>query len=299
MKFNHKKKYLNPIEIAKLNNISIKAKFVVEGYLLGLHKSPYHGYSVEFAEHRSYEAGDEIKKIDWKLFGKTDRYYIKEYEEETNLRSYIILDTSKSMNFSNASISKLDYGSLIASSLSYLMLKQRDAVSLTLFDEKIKNFVPPKSNSNHINLIFSKLDKIISGNDTNTSTILHELALKLKQRGLIILISDLLDNPKEILSGLKHFLYNKHEIIVFHLFNPKELNLDFSSRIKFKDLETGKEITTDPWLIKSDYEELTNEFQNYYKKEMGNNKIDYIQLSTEQSLGFALNKYLRKRKACS
>tara|TARA_A100001011_G_scaffold312276_1_gene329619 strand:- start:10075 stop:10974 length:900 start_codon:yes stop_codon:yes gene_type:complete len=299
MKFNHKKKYLNPIEIAKLNNISIKAKFVVEGYLLGLHKSPYHGYSVEFAEHRSYEAGDEIKKIDWKLFGKTDRYYIKEYEEETNLRSYIILDTSKSMNFSNASISKLDYGSLIASSLSYLMLKQRDAVSLTLFDEKIKDFIPPKSNPNHINLIFSKLDKIISGNNTNISTILHELALKLKQRGLIILISDLLDNPKEILSGLKHFLYNKHEIIVFHLFNPKELNLDFSSRIKFKDLETGKEITTDPWLIKSDYEELTNEFQNYYKKEMGNNKIDYIQLSTEQSLGFALNKYLSKRKACS
>ena len=299
MKFNPKKKYLNPVEIAKLNNISIKAKFVVEGYLLGLHKSPYHGYSVEFAEHRSYEAGDEIKKIDWKLFGKTDRYYIKEYEEETNLRSYIILDTSKSMNFSNASISKLDYGSLIASSLSYLMLKQRDAVSLTLFDEKIKDFIPPKSNPNHINLIFSKLDKIISGNNTNISTILHELALKLKQRGLIILISDLLDNPKEILSGLKHFLYNKHEIIVFHLFNPKELNLDFSSRIKFKDLETGKEITTDPWLIKSDYEELTNEFQNYYKKEMGNNKIDYIQLSTEQSLGFALNKYLRKRKACS
>ena len=299
MKFNHRKKYLNPIEIAKLNNISIKAKFVVEGYLLGLHKSPYHGYSVEFAEHRSYEAGDEIKKIDWKLFGKTDRYYIKEYEEETNLRSYIILDTSKSMNFSNASISKLDYGSLIASSLSYLMLKQRDAVSLTLFDEKIKDFIPPKSNPNHINLIFSKLDKIISGNNTNISTILHELALKLKQRGLIILISDLLDNPKEILSGLKHFLYNKHEIIVFHLFNPKELNLDFSSRIKFKDLETGKEITTDPWLIKSDYEALTNEFQNYYKKEMGNNKIDYIQLSTEQSLGFALNKYLRKRKACS
>ena len=299
MKFNHKKKYLNPIEIAKLNNISIKAKFVVEGYLLGLHKSPYHGYSVEFAEHRSYESGDEIKKIDWKLFAKTDRYYIKEYEEETNLRSYIILDTSKSMNFANESISKLDYGSLIASSLSYLMLKQRDAVSLTLFDEKIKNFIPPKSNPNHINLIFSKLDKIISGNDTNTSTILHELALKLKQRGLIILISDLLDNPKEIISGLKHFLYNKHEIIVFHLFNPKELNLDFSSRIKFKDLETGKEITTDPWLIKSDYEELTNEFKNYYKKEMGNNKIDYIQLSTEQSLGFALNKYLRKRKACS
>tara|TARA_X000001036_G_C20651590_1_gene795232 strand:+ start:398 stop:1297 length:900 start_codon:yes stop_codon:yes gene_type:complete len=299
MKFNQKKKYLNPKEIAKLNNISIKAKFVVEGYLLGLHKSPYHGYSVEFAEHRSYESGDEIKKIDWKLFAKTDRYYIKEYEEETNLRSYIILDTSKSMNFANESISKLDYGSLIASSLSYLMLKQRDAVSLTLFDEKIKNFIPPKSNPNHINLIFSKLDKIISGNDTNTSTILHELALKLKQRGLIILISDLLDNPKEIISGLKHFLYNKHEIIVFHLFNPKELNLDFSSRIKFKDLETGKEITTDPWLIKSDYEELTNEFKNYYKKEMGNNKIDYIQLSTEQSLGFALNKYLRKRKACS
>ena len=299
MKFNQKKKYLNPKEIAKLNNISIKAKFVVEGYLLGLHKSPYHGYSVEFAEHRSYESGDEIKKIDWKLFAKTDRYYIKEYEEETNLRSYIVLDTSKSMNFANESISKLDYGSLIASSLSYLMLKQRDAVSLTLFDEKIKNFIPPKSNPNHINLIFSKLDKIISGNDTNTSTILHELALKLKQRGLIILISDLLDNPKEIISGLKHFLYNKHEIIVFHLFNPKELNLDFSSRIKFKDLETGKEITTDPWLIKSDYEELTNEFKNYYKKEMGNNKIDYIQLSTEQSLGFALNKYLRKRKACS
>ena len=299
MKHNDKKKYLNPIDVAKLNNIAIKAKFVVEGYLLGLHKSPYHGYSVEFSEHRSYEAADEIKNIDWKLYGKTDRYYIKQYEEETNLRSYIILDTSKSMTFSNKSISKLEYGALIAASLAYLMLKQRDAVSLTLFDEKIKNYLPPKSNSNHINLIFNNLDKIKSGNDTNTSLILHELAIKLKKRGLIILISDLLDDPKEIISGLKHFLHEKHEIIVFHLFDPKELNLDFSSRIKFKDLETGEEITTDPWLIKSDYQELTNQFKNHYKKEMGKNKIDYIQLSTDKSLGFALNKYLRKRKSSS
>ena len=299
MKFNSKKKYLNPIEVAKLKNMSIKAKFIVEGYLLGLHKSPYHGYSVEFAEHRSYEVGDEIKKIDWKLFGKTDRYYIKEYEEETNLRSYIIMDISKSMTFFNKSISKLEYGSFIVSSLAYLMLKQKDAVSLTLFDEKIKNFIPPKSTYNHINLIFDQLDKIDSGENTKISKILHELASKIKKRGLIILISDLLDNPKDIISGLKHFLHNKHEIIVFHLFNPQEVSLDFSSRIKFRDLESGAEITTDPWLIKKDYQKIVTKFQNHYKKEMGNNKIDYIPLSTDESLGLALNKYLRKRKHLS
>ena len=234
-----KRKYLRPEIVASINNISLRARLVVEGYLTGLHKSPYHGFSVEFAEHRAYGPGDELKHLDWKLYGKTDRYYIKQYEEETNLRSYILLDVSKSMTYASHKISKLDYGSYLASALTYLMLNQRDAVSLTLFDEKTRGYVPPHSTQSHLNLILDKLDNLEPGNDTKIAPTLHELAEKIKKRGLVILISDLLDEPDEVLAGLKHFRHKKHEVVVFHLIDPKEKDLDFSIRTRFYDIETG------------------------------------------------------------
>ena len=193
---------LTPELISRLDNLSLKARMVVEGFIVGLHKSPFHGFSVEFSEHRAYGYGDEIKHIDWKLFGKTDRFYIKQFEEETNLRSYILFDQSKSMDYGSNKITKLQYAQLLSASLSYLMIKQQDAVSLTLFDDKIVDYVPPRSKTSHLKIILSKMNQIQSGNDTKISPVLHQTAEMIKKKGLIILISDLFDDPNAIISGL-------------------------------------------------------------------------------------------------
>jgi len=223
--------------VARLSNMSLRARLVVEGYIIGQHKSPFHGFSVEFAEHRAYGPGDEIRHVDWKLFAKTDRYFVKQYEEETNLRSYIILDTSRSMDYKSGSVSKLEYGNYLAAALSYLMLNQQDGVGLVLFDNKIQKFLPPRSIPSQINAILTHLDNVGPGEDTNIGIVLHEMAERIKKRGLVILISDLLDEPDTIIGGLKHFRHNKQEIIVFHILDRKELEFDFNDRTRFKDYE--------------------------------------------------------------
>ena len=287
---------LNPDIISRLNNLSLKARMVVEGFIVGLHKSPYHGFSVEFSEHRAYGYGDEIKHIDWKLFGKTDRFYIKQFEEETNLRAYILFDQSKSMEYGSNHITKLEYAQLLSASLSYLMIKQQDAVSLTLFDDKIVHYVPPRSKSSHLKIILSKMEQIQSGNDTKISPVLHQTAEMIKKKGLIILISDLFDNPDDIISGLKHFRYKGHEVVVFHILDNKELNLDFDQNTRFKDIETGDEIITQPWHIKNDYQKSINDFCKNFKNQFRINHIDYVVLPTNESLDLALTEYLIKRK---
>ena len=287
---------LSPDTISQLNNLFLKAKFVVEGFIVGLHKSPYHGFSIEFSEHRAYGQGDEIKHIDWKLWGKTDKYFVKQFEEETNLKSYILLDQSGSMNYKSNQISKLNYSKLISASLSYLMLKQQDAVGLTLFDNKIRYQISPKSKRSHLYAILAKMDKIQATKKTQISSILHKTAEIIKKRGLIILISDLFDDPNKIMEGLKHFRYNGHEVIVFHIFDDEEINFNFNKRTRFKDLETGQEIITDPWHIKNHYKKIIKEFCQYYKTQCLKNKIDYIKLTTNTSLDIALTEYLLKRK---
>ena len=290
------KKYLDPEVVAKLNNMKLRARLVVEGYLIGHHKSPYHGFSVEFAEHRAYGHGDEVRHIDWKLFGKTDRYYVKRFEEETNVRSYILLDKSQSMSFSSGSITKLAYGSYLSAALSYLMLNQKDAMGLVLFDEKIKKFIPPRAKTSHSNIIMSALDKIKAGNDTQIRPVLNSMADRIRKRGLVILISDLLDDPEQVLMGLNNFKYNKQEVIVFHLVDRKEYDFDFTDRTQFNDMETGATITTDPWHIRSAYKDQINESINNYRQGCRNLKIDYVQIFTDQPLDIALNQYLNKRQ---
>ena len=192
--------------VAMLNSISMKAKLVVEGYIIGQHRSPYHGFSVEFSEHRSYEPGDEVKHIDWKLYGKTDRLYIKRYEEETNLKTYIILDSSKSMSFSSGNVSKINYANSLLASLAYLMINQQDAVGLIQFSDKINTFIPPKAKKSHLKTIIGKLSDNSTGSDTNIEPVLHEMAERINKRGLIIFISDLLDDPRKIINGLDIWL---------------------------------------------------------------------------------------------
>ena len=287
---------LTPELISRLNNLSLKARMVVEGFIVGLHKSPYHGFSVEFSEHRAYGYGDEIKHIDWKLFGKTDRFYIKQFEEETNLRSYILFDQSKSMEYGSNNITKLQYAQLLSASLSYLMIKQQDAVSLTLFDDKIVDYIPPRSKTSHLKIILSKMDQIRSGNDTKISPVLHQTAEMIKKKGLIILISDLFDNPNDIIEGLKHFRYKGHEVVVFHILDHQELHLEFDQNTRFKDIESGEEIITQPWHIKNDYQKSIKNFCKNFKNQFRINHIDYIILPTNESLDLALSEYLIKRK---
>ena len=290
-----KRKYLRPETVALLNSMSLRARLVVEGYIIGHHRSPYHGFSVEFAEHRSYGPGDEIKHIDWKLFGKTDRLYVKRYEEETNLRAHIILDTSKSMLYSSAEVSKLSYANSLAASLSYLMINQQDAVGIAKFSEKIDTFIPPKARPSHLNLILSQLDDRDSGNDTQIGMVLHELADRIKKRGMVILISDLLDKPENIMKGLKHFRHQNQEVIVFHIQDRKESEFDFDTRTKFFDMETGEEIVTEPWHIRSNYNELISKLESNYKSNCRENLIDYVPLFTDQSLDIGITEYLIKR----
>ena len=282
--------------VAMLDSISMKAKMVVEGYIIGQHRSPYHGFSVEFAEHRSYEPGDEIRHIDWKLYGKTNRLYVKRYEEETNLRAHLILDTSKSMAYTSGGVSKLEYGSYLLAALSYLMIRQQDAAGVVLFDEDIKTFIPPKSIPSHLNTLLNTLDIKAPGEDTKIEPVLHEMAERIKKRGLVIIISDLFDDPENIMNGLKHFRHGKQEVILFHILDRNELEFDFNTRTKFVDMESGEEITTDPWHVKNEYKNLIKGLQDYYRSECRLNLIDYVPLFTDDSLDKGLSEYFNKRQ---
>jgi len=291
-----KTQYLTPSIISRLDNLSLKARLVVEGFIVGQHKSPYHGFSVEFSEHRSYGPGDEIRHIDWKLWGKTDRYFVKQFEEETNLRSYLLVDQSRSMSFASAGVAKLEYARILSAALAYLMLKQQDAVGLSLFDSEVRSYIPPKSKTSHLNVILSQLDKIQPGPETDIAPILHRTAEVISKRGLIILISDLFDDPDEIMSGIKHFRHKGHEVILFHILDPLELTLDFSDRTLFRDMETGEELITEPIHIKKDYQQNMRYFCDYMQNQCRQNRVDYLRLVTDQPLDLALTEYLIKRK---
>tara|TARA_Y100001970_G_scaffold284771_1_gene402851 strand:+ start:3795 stop:4682 length:888 start_codon:yes stop_codon:yes gene_type:complete len=291
-----KNTYLNPNVINQIDNLYLKAKMIVEGYMSGLHKSPYHGFSIEFSEHRAYGIGDAVKNIDWKIWSKTDKYYIKRFEEETNLLAHIFLDSSKSMNFSSINISKFEYSKMIVAILSYLMMQQKDATGLVVFDSEIKSTIPPKNNKSHLNTILSIIENTKIGNDTNISKILHLGAEKIKKRGLVILISDLLDEPNKVIDSLKHFKYNNNEVLVFHIMDPKEINLDYDEPTIFKDLETNQTIEAEPWQINQSYEKEIKSLIKYYKTECSINKIDYNLIITNQKIEWVLSQFLNKRK---
>jgi uncharacterized protein (DUF58 family) len=290
------RKYLDPEVVSKLSNMDLRARLVVEGFITGLHKSPYHGFSVEFAEHRQYMPGDEIKHVDWKVYGKTNRFYVKQFEEETNLKAYVLLDASASMGFTSVSVTKLQYACYLAGALSYLMIGQRDAVGLLVFDEKIRRYLPPRSVTTYLHEILRELDKTHSSAETNVATALHQMAERIKRRGLIIVLSDLFDDPQTVLSALKHFRHRKHEVIVFHIMDPLELTFDFQQDAVFRDMETGEEINTQPWHIRRDYQTKVAEFLDHYKKVCRENQIDYVPINTKENYDRALFEYLLKRK---
>jgi uncharacterized protein (DUF58 family) len=291
------RKYLQPDVVARLANMELVARLVVEGFITGLHKSPYHGFSVEFAEHRQYMPGDEIKHIDWKIYGKTDRYYIKQFEEETNLKSYIVVDASKSMSFaSGGRMSKLEYALTIAAALSHLMVQQRDAVGLTIYDESVRLFMPPHATKSYLKQILRTLETTEPGNRTSTADSLHQVAERIKRRGLVIILSDLMDKPQEVMTAIRHFRHKKNEVIVMQVLDPLERSFDFGRDAVFRDLETNEELTTQPWHIRKAYQDGMRKFLDTYKKECREHDVDYVLLDTGTPFDTALFEYLHKRQ---
>jgi len=288
-----------------LANMELKARLIVEGYIAGMHRSPYHGFSVEFAEYRQYMQGDNTRHIDWKVWGKTDRFYLKVFEEETNLRATIILDKSGSMGFTSvtpdpgtpprAGVDKLTYGGLLAASLAYLMIHQQDAVGLCLFDEKVREFTPHRSVRKHLFYLLSVLEHVVPGDKTRISPALHAMAERVRRRGLVVLISDLMDDPDDVLMGLKHFRHRGHEVIVFHLLDPREMDLDYRDEVEFQDMETGKKIRVEPAFLKKAYSENVREWIKVLDRGCKSHQIDYNLISTHTPFDQALTAYLNKR----
>jgi uncharacterized protein (DUF58 family) len=294
---NESLKYLQPAVVAQLANMELRARFVVEGFITGLHKSPYHGFSVEFTEHRQYMPGDEIKHIDWKAYGKTDRFYIKQFEEETNLKSYLVVDVSGSMKYaSEGNVKKFEYASYVAASLSYLMIEQRDAVGLTLVDEGIRMSLPPRATRSYLRELLKELDAARPSNKTGIAASLHVVAEQIKRRGLVIVISDLFDDPEKVMTALKHFRHRGHEVIVLQVLDPMERTFAFGGDAVFKDIETQELISTQPWHIQKAYQQSMREFLDFYKAQCRDNGIDYVLLDTSTPFDKALMEYLNKRK---
>jgi len=290
------RRFLDPTVVSKLATMEIRARLVVEGFVTGLHRSPYKGFSVEFAEHRQYMPGDPLKHIDWKVFGKTDRFYIKEYEEETNLRGYVLLDASGSMGYGTTGVTKIEYARHLAAALIYLMLKQQDSAGLLVFDEVIREFVPPRSTPRQLHLLLSELDRAKPTAETSIGGVLHELARRMRRRGLVMVISDLLEDPDTVISGLKHFRHLKHEVIVFHVLDPKEAAFRFDGDATFRDMETGETMTTEPLSIRSDYVGAVEEWMARLRRECAESRIDYVPIQTSTPYDRALFSYLEKRK---
>ncbi len=292
-------KYLDPRTLTKIGNLDLKARLIVEGYISGQHKSPYHGFSVEFAEHREYTPGDDLKHLDWKVFGKSDRFYIKQYEEETNLRSYILLDTSESMKYASpGNISKLEYACYIAASLSYMLIRQQDSVGMVLFDNKIKRFVPASASPAHLRLLLHELSQMVPEQRTDTGGILHDLAERIKRKGLVVILSDLFDDPEKLISGLQHFRHRRHEVIVFQILDAFETDFPFDNMTLFEGYEGWQELLCDPRTLRKGYLEEYQTFTEKLKRGCRNNKIDFVPICTKHPLDAVLSAYLATRANC-
>jgi len=290
--------YFEPDRLAKLKNLNLLARQAVEGFISGLHRSPHKGFSVEFAEHREYTPGDDLRHLDWVAWGRTDRYCIKQYEQETNLRAYILLDVSNSMAYRYESqVTKFVYGCFMAACLSYLMCRQQDMVGVVAFDEQIRFHLPPHSTPAHLDRVFKRLEGTSPGQGTRIAPTFHDLANMIAKRGLVIVISDLYDDPTEIMKALQHFVYKRHQIIVFHLMDPAELEFPFRRILSFLDMETDERLQVDPRYVRDGYIEEINAFIDNYRRECGQRNIEYVLTATDEPYDRMLLNYLARRKA--
>ncbi len=289
--------YLDPEDLEQISNLNLFARLVMEGFASGLHESPHKGFSVEFKKHRPYVPGDDIRHLDWKIFGRTDRYYIREYEEETDLRATILLDASGSMAYDGEGISKLEYGKRLAACMVYLLLQQQESVGLVTFDEHERTHIPPRSGVAHMKPLIEEIQNTEPGGETGLGQVFHDLVPKINQRGLLILISDLFDDQEELRSGLSHFRHEGHEIITFQVMDRDELEFPFDRWTKFENLENpDHEEMVDPSHLKARYLERLEQFLEDVKEACHRHQIDRIRMVTDEPYSKALANYLALRE---
>jgi uncharacterized protein (DUF58 family) len=290
---------LTPELVGHLGRLDLVARLVVEGFLTGLHKSPYHGFSSEFAEYRQYIAGESVAHMDWRVYAKTDRHYLKVFTEETNLRATLLLDCSASMDFTgdDSRPTKKAYASYLAAALSYLLLRQNDAVGLVTFDEAPLAMVPARSMRKQLFQVLKILDDLPSGSGTRLGRVLHRVAERVQRRGLILLLSDLMDDPDRIISGLKHFRHMGHEVVVFQILDPREVDLGFNGEVEFESLEEpGRKIRMEPSHLRESYMERFEQWQATLRRECRRQLVDLVEITTDTPFEKGLGAYLQKRR---
>ena len=289
-------RFLDPAVLARLGTMELKARTVVEGFLSGLHRSPYKGFSVEFAEYRQYIPGDDLSTLDWNVYARSDRHYVKKFEEETNLDCHLLLDVSASMAYrGGAPMSKIEYGSVLAASLAFLMNRQRDATGLMAFDHRIVSRLPPGARPGHLHALLLALERLRPGERSDLGRPLQQLAASVLKRSLVVFISDLLHDPEPVLRGLRHLKARGCDVIVFQVLDPNELTFPFKGPSRFRDLESASEITADPSSIRAAYLREMGGLTLRYDRELRGNGIDYVQVDTARPLDFALLAYLSAR----
>ena len=289
------KRFLHPEAIKRISRLDLRARHIVEGFLSGMHRSPYFGQSVEFLQHREYVAGDDLRHVDWKVWAKQDRLYVKQYEEDTNLRCTMLVDVSNSMVYGRGALNKYEYACTVVSSLAYLLLKQQDAVGCLAFDEKVRTRVPVRSKRNHINSIIQSLNVTEPQDKTEMYTILRAAAENLPRRGMIVLVSDLLVDLEGTIKGLKLLRQRGHDVLVFHIMDDDELDFPFSGPTRFEGLETLDHLNCNPRALREGYLEALNAFLDEIRRRCARNTVDYALIRTSQPLDAALATYLSNR----
>ena len=289
-------RFIDPQTLTRIANLELLARTVVEGFIAGLHRSPHLGFSVNFAEYRAYRPGDDIRKIDWKVFARLDRFFVKEYEGETNTSIHLVLDTSRSMAYQSQGIPKLEYAQYLAACLAYFAFKQRDSVGFVTYDERVVDFVPARGSIGHLNLVLHAIERAKAGEKTNFVNPLVSVAERLRRRGIVIVVSDLYDEPKDVMTGLRHLAYRGNDVIVFQVLDPEELRFDFRESAQFIDMETRAEMHVIPDFIRQEYRRILKDQISYFEKECQKDRIDFAVLDTSKPLDHALYTYLLRRE---
>lgn len=289
------RKFLRPEELSRISRLEIRARHVVEGFLSGLHRSPYFGQSVEFVQHREYVQGDDFRRIDWKVWSKTDRFYIKQYEEDTNLRTQILVDVSESMHFGSGAMSKYEYACTIAAALSHLLLRQQDAVGMTSFDDEIRSRVQMRSKKTHLQAILATLGNSEPRDKTDILGVLKQTAEEMTQRGMVVLISDLFCDRENLFKGLKMLRHRGHDVLIFHVMDDEELDFSYSGITRFVGMEEMGDLVCDPKSLRDGYMEALTEFLHDLRRRCSRAMIDYQSIRTSEHLDAALRHYLNHR----
>jgi uncharacterized protein (DUF58 family) len=288
-------RFLAPEVLARISSLELIARTVVEGFISGLHRSPYLGFSTDFAEHRQYMPGDDLRHLDWKLLARTDRLYIKKYQGDTNARIHLLVDSSASMGYSSGEVTKLQYAQYLASSLAFLGVRQHDSVGLVAFDEEVIEHVPPGSRAGHLRTILGVIERLAPGRGTSIADQLNRTADLLTRRGIVVLISDLYDDPKRVIEGLEHLRFRGNEVIVFHVMDEQELDFDFIEPVVLEDAETEEQLHVLPDVLRDEYVRAVNSHIESLREGAARNRIDYELHRTSEPLDASLSAFLARR----